>query len=389
MGDLWRFEALDTLFFRDGRPFTMGESGWAESQFPPAAHTTQGAIRSLVLDALGVDYADFGNGKHPELAVALGDAGGLGRLDLTGPFLTLNDGLLYPTPLDLVKTDAGYRLLTPGDAVACDLDAAKPARLPTVEGRGTKTQEGKYVNKDALERLLAGDTSSIIEAEKGKDGANLWPLFSEETDQPALADRERRIGLARNNALRQAREGMLYSIAHVRPREQVGVAMAVDNLDDKYKPTKQKGLAQRFGGEGKFAAVRLEPQPKWPAMPSLANGVGEKVRFKLVLTTPARFAPGGWLPDGFKQTDSKTLNWGGKLNGIQCEIVSACVGKAVRIGGWDLKNNKPRSLEAFVPAGSVYFCESNAAPGEIGRLHGAKLGERTQYGFGHVLVGKW
>ncbi len=40
------FEPLDTLFFRDGRPFNQGEgNGGVESLFPPSPTTLVGAAR--------------------------------------------------------------------------------------------------------------------------------------------------------------------------------------------------------------------------------------------------------------------------------------------------------------------------------------------------------
>jgi CRISPR-associated protein Cmr3 len=32
------------------------------------------------------------------------------------------------------------------------------------------------------------------------------------------------------------------------------------------------------------------------------------------------------------------------------------LGKALREGGWDLQNHKPRSVRSLIPAGSVFYC---------------------------------
>ncbi|HEC25711.1 MAG TPA: hypothetical protein ENI54_06865, partial [bacterium] len=39
-------DALDTLFFRDGKPFTMAENRWADTVFPPFPSVIYGALRS-------------------------------------------------------------------------------------------------------------------------------------------------------------------------------------------------------------------------------------------------------------------------------------------------------------------------------------------------------
>lgn len=71
-------------------------------------------------------------------------------------------------------------------------------------------------------------------------------------------------------------------------------------------------------------------------------------------------------------------------------IVSACVGKPQKIGGWNMAANAPRPLTCYIPAGSVYFCQ--APEGEITnikQMHRQKIGLKTEYGFGHVLIGIW
>ena len=41
-----RIKALDTLFFRDGKPFTSGEETWADGTFPPYPSVLYGALRT-------------------------------------------------------------------------------------------------------------------------------------------------------------------------------------------------------------------------------------------------------------------------------------------------------------------------------------------------------
>lgn len=53
-----QIEPLDTLFFRDGKPFSMGDDNWADGVFPPAPSVIYGAIRSWLLanvDSINVD----------------------------------------------------------------------------------------------------------------------------------------------------------------------------------------------------------------------------------------------------------------------------------------------------------------------------------------------
>ena len=155
---------------------------------------------------------------------------------------------------------------------------------------------------------------------------------------------------------------------------------------------------QHLGGEGKLAGISVMEAPDWPSVPPLEPKQGV-VHFKLLLTTAALFNESGtcWLPPGLSPVnDNGVTLWRGDLRASKgvtvagVTLVSACVGKPVKIGGWDIASNKPRPLTGHIPAGSVYFCRAQASEIEnIKQLHGAKLGLRTEYGFGHVLIGNW
>jgi CRISPR-associated protein Cmr3 len=407
---LWQFEALDRLFFRDGRPFNAGEMAWVESQFPPTGQTLQGAVRTAVLTQLGADYEAFckkqpcvddGNGGRRSLTVELGDAGSLGELDLTGPFVLRGGELMFPAPLDLVKTKSGFGLLCvdPAQAVECDLGRVCLPRAPDPDDRDVKTQEGKYLTYVAMEGYLAGSVAGVHAPADDKDpNRTLWPLLAHGVRAAALADREPKIGLERNDETRTSEEGMLYSIAFVRPRKEISLGVFVAGLD---------GLAQvgerlqALGGEGKLAGICIGPQLRWPPMPPMEVRNGT-LRFKLVLTTPALWETEGrrWRPPAFAEDKANgILSWRGPLcyqgntgvrDQLEIEVISACIGKPLKVGGWDMAENAPRALTGYIPAGSLYFCRSEASNLDaVTQLHCAKIGCRTEYGFGHILIGKW
>ncbi|MCI0721120.1 MAG: type III-B CRISPR module-associated protein Cmr3 [Acidobacteria bacterium] len=396
---LWTFEALDRLFFRDGRPMNIGEMTWVESQFPPTGRTLQGAVRTAVLQSLGVDFESFrqatarycdNNGEEHDLTRIMGCPSCLGELKLTGPFLTRNGELLFPAPLDLVKTESGgFEVLCVKEAEPIECDLGRVV-FPRARETGVKTQESKYLTTSAMQGYLAGNLNAIRPPKDRHDtAATLWPLLAGIREDAALANREPKMGLERNDGTRTAEEGMLYSIAFVRPRMGVALALVVEGIEEGMQPT--SNWLQPLGGEGKLAGLTVSNQPpRWPDfLPELQakNGV---VRFKLVLSTPALFDGRGerWLPGGFTETPKNGLSvWSGVLNGVDCEIISACVGKPQKIGGWDIANNRPRDLTCYVPSGSVYFCRAEAD--QIEKLHGGKIGLDTEYGFGHVLVGTW
>jgi CRISPR-associated protein Cmr3 len=385
---VWKFQALDTLFFRDSHPMNAGETVWIESQFPPTGRTLQGAIRTAILNHRGVTYHEFLNETAPHpLKAEIGDANSLGKLSLTGPIL-FKDGLpSFPAPLDLVQRQAegekSFALLKPAvNPVLSDLGNIRFPVLPENAKPGYKPLSGYYVGKSDMEELLNGNTDVGL-------SSHLCPLVSSNRDDNPLICREPKMGLARDNLKKTAKEGNLYAIAPVRPVDCVQIAVAVEGLNESYYPS---GIfIQRLGGEGKMAAVSVENTGWQLPIPHISEEENE-IRFKIVCITPADMPGDGWLPDeNFRCNESEGgICWTVNAHGASFEIISACIGKPFRQGGWNHAVQFPRPLWSFVPAGSVYFCQAAInQKNNVLALHGKKLGRQTEYGFGIVLVGRW
>lgn len=369
---VWTFTLLDTGFFRDGQPFNAGEGGYSRVQasFPPNMVTLQGAIRTALASAAG---------WRPGAAAAwpsyLGGADNLGQLTLRGPYLLRGDQAYFPMPLHLLAKERSaksgekkwdFALLTPGDPVACDLGAA--IRLPRVAGEGFaggRAPDGLYVNREGLEAVLGG---SVPQPEQVEWQGELWA-------------EEARIGLERRDATRTALEGQLYQAVHVRPRQGVAVRALVGGLpqDRQFAPP---GFVL-LGGEGRAAAVKVQQATDddlaslLPSRPPLAPDQDGTLRFTLTLITSGYYAdPAAVIRRG--------------PPGVPGTCVSACIGKLRQIGGWNLEEGRPRSLEPVLPAGSTWFFEGSGEDlAAVAALHGRCLGDKPEYGHGQVVVGKW
>ncbi len=380
---IWQFHALDSLFFGSGKPMNAGESSWIDSQFPPTGLTLQGAVRTAVLYFTNADIEKFKEGlaclpnNGGSLSDEIGSATSFGNLNLTGPFFQQDQELLFPVPLDLMVNKTSKALLKPGKPIHCDLGHI---RLPAIaNGGGFKTIDSAYLSRADMAKLLRGE----------KDDISFFPLFSDQPKELTLADKEPKVGLARNNQSRTHQDGMLFAIAPVRLRQNVSLVLQVQGISPKYTP--QQSVMQRLGGEGKLANISVSPNAlAFPTMPEL-KAEGGKIRFKLVFTQPALMPEQGWLPEGFAKNQKDGVDlWSGSLNECDFEIISACIGKPLKLGGWDLAKHESKPHQAYIPAGSVYFCEAAAQFKEnIQQLHNSKLGKNTEYGFGHVLVGCW
>ena len=112
-----------------------------------------------------------------------------------------------------------------------------------------------------------------------------------------------------------------------------------------------------------------------PGMPELKPDPRGKVKFTATFLTPANLSPADLGPD------KEILG----LTGVK--LVSACIGKPVRIGGWDSVSRGPLPLKLFIPAGSTLFCEAD--DWESVPENGIHIGNRTEYGYGQIVIGKW
>jgi len=354
----------DAWFFRDGRPYNHGESNQADapSLFPPPARTLTGAIRAALARANGWDGKHGGWPYH--LTAALGDGpDNLGRLQFTGPFLIKNGQVLWPLPRHLLgRVESGK--WTPGGFLRpaeqpVETDQG-PLRLPEIplppaERDGLKPAESAWITLAGLNDILSGRLPARNTIFKPSE---LWQI-------------ESRIGFKRDETTRTVGEGDLYSPAYVRLAKKVALGVGYSGL-----PAGMNSLPDLFplGGESRLAQCEPWPSDPLPAAPpgsAFHVDASGQVRFIIVLLTPGRLDPNKPPRDGV-------------------ELVSACIGKPLSIGGWDSLKHEPLPLKPFVPAGSVFFCQAPADRlSQVLAEHGRWLGEHARHGFGQIAIGLW
>lgn len=389
MSEMWLgLRPNDILFFRGPEPFNAGETGYVRSEFPPTPQVLQGAIRTALLEANGIrlqDYIEDNARNERERAVldAVGKAGQHDEmgLDLRGPFLLHEDELLLPAPLDLIASDANVVRLAPSAApLSSDLGCV---RLPTAieAAPGAKSVEGQWLPARIVEKHLRGEQTQKT---------HLFNPLAADSSIPvrSRAQYEPKVGIARDRRSQTVVEGMLYAIAPLRLGENLRLAIHVAGIPEE----SELPFALQLGGEGRFALVERLERPSLPSghRDEVLRQIDETGRFRLILLQPALFDQ-GWLPDGFeRRTIDNTDCWQGTLLGIDCTLTSACVEKPRRVGGWDLKTGAPKPVRECVPAGSVYFFETDASGREVVEaLDNRKIGGWSRIGFGHSVVGVW
>lgn len=399
----WRFRALDTLFFRDSRPHGSVGAAILGSLFPPTPRTVAGAVRFLLGNALGVDWTAFGrasledgfvvNGR--DLLGLIGRHDDYGALRFAGPWLAARTSggwrRLYPAPRTLTRDESGRPVghLAIGPRVECDLGSV---HLPLAPKRGVRPIDRLWLDAAAFADAMAGRVPS----------AGVYPAS-------ALFDDEPRLGIGRNLDRHTTEEGLLYQTRHVRPREATCTAGATAaaagevcevaiEIDVTCTEEPPNGIAHlvRFGGEGRLAAVEIEPSES--GVPPAPAPNPETLGLVVALLTPADLR-GSWAPAGFTRAAGREHAgvWRGELCGVPLTLHSAVIGPAVREGGWDLAARAPRPVRSLAPAGSAWFvtvddgASGGTVTGEalapaIAALHGALLSDDV-LGYGQLAVG--
>jgi CRISPR-associated protein Cmr3 len=372
-----KFSAFDTLFFREARPMESVGGKPLEGRFPPTARSVAGAVRSVVGEAMEVDWQAYRQGDSAQQAVraiiGAADADGIGALDLRGPFPTLKGERLYPAPLHLLHKPVvnepdldEYVRLQPGNAVSCDLGKVY---LPEMAKSlpGAKPLELCWLTKSDLVCVLSGGVPKAV------------------VKQEKIFNAEGRLGIRLNANTRSAEDGKLYQTVHARILPDVEIGVVVAGLPDVLNGKLNQIL--RLGGEGRFASVESVQAPSLPQVSKPVNAQG----VLLMLCTAADFS-GNWLPPGFEeQTDAQGVTvWSGEIAGVRLTLRCAVLGKTQREGGWDLHKHRSRAAVSFIPAGSVYFCEAEGDLLQVAKqLNGIKIGNETKMGRGELAVGFW
>lgn len=309
-----QLEALDTLFFRDGKPFTMGEDNTAEGTFPPSPSVIYGALRTAyIAQNLG------NNGKTLDELIA--DTEGLVITDIAYQF---GDNFQYSMPLDYVE-----RKVIEGQVVCLSLtennfsDVAL-AYLCFAKEHVEQVSDGVLLDYQ-LGDYLDGNTPNI--------DIKKWTSF---------ITNEAKFGNSRNNETRSTSDddGNVYRVG-MRRLENKDFKQLKFIVEYQLENTIETGLI-RLGGEGKAVEMSNTNLPNVQA-----EQLSEKY-FKIFLQSTTLF----------KNGNEPNLKWF-EDKGFEVQLLSKVVGKPLKIGGWNMKDvegkQSPKPMLSGTPAGSVFY----------------------------------
>ena len=343
---------FDPLFFRDGKPFTMGDEALAGSVFPPAPSTVYGALRSAYIAHNG-GLELFAAGEMRE---AVGTPDEPGSFALKGVFLRMGEETLLPAPLDLGRekdpadSRRENRLLrlepTPKKRLPCLSPPDRDMELMLFPEGGSlvKDSSGYFISLSSFREYLECTATDF----RGH------PLRDVVMQEPKL-------GIKRDAATHASQEGFLYRVSMHRlgARDRDGSIIESSFLVD------YEGACDfpdefyvRLGGDGKPCMARNlngveQPHIMKRGSEEIRSRVERSKRFKLYLATHAIFE-NGWLPSCCTKRDG---SWIAEFDGLELRLLFAGIGKPLHIGGWDVHRNVPKLMRRAVPAGSVFYFE--------------------------------
>lgn len=318
-----QIEALDTLFFRDGKPFTMGDETWANGIFPPPPSVFYGALRSAYF------------AQHPDdLELANTDSDPTKELVIKGIYIQEYGSPYFPVPLDLVESK--YKDFN--DLEDEDWENYITVNLLTsIKKEKTFFSSADNTNLSLLslnEEIEGLDNLSFLKNNMFRQYQKGNSTSLKATPISKLILKENKIGIQRSRTTNTTVDGMLYRVAMNRLGN---IKFAVDfeglELD-------KEGLL-KLGGEAKVATYNSDVIPRnFKILSKQDFAINTKI--KIILLTPAIFKK-GWIPSF--------------IDGSNVKLISACVGKPISIGGFDMKEREPKYMRKAVPAGSVYYIE--------------------------------
>lgn len=356
---------FDTLFVRDGKPFSMGEEVWASGIFPPPPSVIYGALRSAYFSH-NLDQLELAGGpQDPTTSL---------RIKQIFILDEKSNELYVPCPFDIVESRAA-EYATYQD---------KPRALLSLAPFGKASSYGAEFILTAPADLAP--VSSL--------GGNYWITLTEFNDYllngevPSIFSSdhffrtEPKIGIQKSATTGSSSDGMLYRVGLTRPENGISIFVEwVETTNQLVIP--QTGLL-KLGGEGKATHYQPSNIEEKVLLPTLEGEI-----FKLILATPAVFK-NGWLPEGIDPQTRK-----GTWQGHQVEVMAAVFDRAQYLGGFSMRTKHqkggPKPMRKALPAGTVFYIKTLEQAQEVVKsFHNVCISEEnlSQEGFGLAYVGK-
>ncbi len=357
-------KTLDTLFFRDGKPFSMGDDTWADGVFPPLLSVYSGALRTAYFGKYPKELHKANTKDDPTKDLIIN------KMYYKAVYENGSCEYYLPLPMDCVhyKNDE-------------DEDIVSIIKLKQFE-------INNFHSNSKFKTLLKPDET------KGKDVENIegglisiedFKKYLNNESQKIKTKRlsyfinsEPKVGIART-INRVNKNGRLYRV-DMKRLHNLSIILNFEGLQ-----LEKTGLL-KLGAEGK--AVSYKSIDHNLDIESPDKLLKNESYFKMIVSTPILFK-NGWLPDGI---DENTLSGTLGNSSVEVELISVSLGKQIYVSGFDMKIKRPKPLKKAIPSGSVYYFKIKNKNSNLDKLkQGATLCSYDEYnkkGFGICYFGK-
>jgi len=393
-------DPLDTLFFRDGRPFGPMDTGYSGLPLP---QTVAGMIRAYIMQSLDLEPSkihrlrEMANGVSPyQRAIAF--------IACRGPWLVkvkdcnVIENIFVSPPAHLCRVGGDEEQLVLLRPLGDDFQlpgwrSPQSERqnhlrpLLYIEGPESVEPESRWLDKEAIISVLqdkAPDPHHLLCSRslftwEDRTGVTISPETS--TGENSLLYSSQQLRLERGIALYAEIGWETVDDAHQDTLRRIQGAFDADIGWDRLFP--ETGILLPLGGEGRRVSVKRAKTFSWSDIAVSNTKVTQRAVTWLIspLTNYQHSRTEGqrnpWEPMSL-----------GKLVGASCP-------KPLALSGWDMAADEARPTRYAVPAGSVYFWErgTNAdqskewLPGSLLQL--SENAKDRANGWGMALKGVW
>jgi CRISPR-associated protein Cmr3 len=353
-----RIEPLDTLFFRDGKPFEKGEDTWADGTIIPNPTVLYGALRTAFATENDITFKELADGDRLDK----------NEFKVQGIYYRIGSDNLLPLPLDLVEYDKKPNVkVAEKEAKRYEVKPLIVKKVDIISSKqGIKNHflvsKEKGIQVEELENGLIV-TTELARYLKGElEDTKAYKLSDYSKNEP-------KIGIGRENDTKVSEDGNLFRVDMKRGDGfQIGVTV---DIDRKYN----YGELIRLGGETKLVQLYSTRIPMRVIREQIDFSSGH---FKVYFSTPAT------LKDG---TPTALLT---DLIGSEPTLITSTIGKSLHIGGFDMAKKEPKTMYKCIPAGSVFYYKADKDISLLNNEQGTSLSdELAEQGFGVCYFGTW
>ncbi len=343
-------EPVDTLFFRDARPF---EASSRAASGLPMPQTLAGALRTILIEMHGCSLARLG--KLVSQGTSFSDAlasfspeiGGIAQVAVSGPWFSRGGAVLFRVPANLMREKGTDRLvrLDPLASPPLGWQPAMKGMLPLWRwGRSPQEAIDGYMTIEGLRQFLEGRT----------------PKDADIVSPSSIFDFDDRTGVGIDEKSNAAGDGRIYGARRLALGHNTTLVAEVRGPANALAPLDSHAKLMRLGGEGGHVRLRCHPERiDWPDIPP-SEGTGRLV----MMTSPAWF--NGWLPPNLHP-------------------LAAAVPSPLAVSGWDMARGGPKPNRFMVPAGTVYYLKA----GDKMSVDGLVPLDDALVGLGNFVEGNW